>query len=240
MKQNKVVRDANPMDRLTKSFDEVIRRAHILKQCEVALTIIGKFILINNPNLMKDSESKPQNGGNINEIAKKIKEIKEGIFDSKESDKTNGFDDTHPFTLLESMINYNGLLNILCEFFINQYDSEMDFENSENTKNTGDYEYIFNEIKKRLVINKEQLDGAYIIQEEHLANTYNTVDEKTVPKYPETYEEDEIDINDVDDIIKKLNQEPPIRRSTRKRTQAMMTNVDEKRNYLQIPTPGNK
>ena len=116
-------RQANIQDKLIKTFDECIRRTHILKQCEVALTLIGKSILMDNPEL-NISSSKQQKGGTIDDIADKIKTMKENEYQkTKGSIETNvGFDDTHPFTLLESMINYNDILNNLNRFFIAQYD----------------------------------------------------------------------------------------------------------------------
>ena len=267
MKQNKVVRDANPMDRLTKSFDEVIRRAHILKQCEVALTIIGKLILMNNPNLMKDSEIKSQNGGAIDKIADKIKKRKTDEFNSPDQEpRIIGFDDTHPFTLLESMINYNGLLKEISNVFIEQYDLEIKINSLENLFikeesslintifnlfNNNDIKvkskYIIDNIKTVLGKNKKQLFAAYKIQEEDLERIYVTIDNKQLPKYPETYEDDKIDINNenkIDDIIDKLNQEPPIiniRISTRvNKGQRKISNMNKKGDMELIPTPGNR
>jgi hypothetical protein len=245
MKQNKVVREANPMDRLTKSFDKVIRRTHILKQCEVALTIIGKFILIYNPNLMKDSESKPQNGGNINDIAEKIKTIKKQNFNLKESNETNGFDDTHPFTLLESMINYNELLNVLSNFFIDQYDWEMKSENSENTKNEENYQNILNTIINVMKSNKNQLDASYKIQENTLLEYSMVENNENVPKYPEIYDDDIDNVinttnENIQNVINTLNDPPKLRRSTRKKNQAMMMTTDKKGNLVYVPTSGYK
>ena len=247
MKQNKVVREANTTDRLTKSFDEHIRRTYILKQCEVALTIIGKLILMNNPNLMKDSESKSQNGGTIDDIADKIESIKQDGYNSTniysllnktESNERNvGFDDTHPFTLLESMINYNGLLNEISNVFIEQYDLEMRFEYSENTEsNKVQSKYIIDNIITVLNKNKIQLASA------------NKIAEEVMKDYPETYEGDDkivdyinnYDEKDIDIIIEILNEEPPLRKSTRviKSTPRMTT--DEQGNYVDKSTTGYK
>ena len=237
MKQNKVVRQANIQDKLIKTFDECIRRTHILKQCEVALTLIGKSILMDNPEL-NISSSKQQKGGTIDDIADKIKTMKENEYQkTKGSIETNvGFDDTHPFTLLESMINYNDILNNLNRFFIAQYDDEMlPKEKMNQNEELNMITTIIQEIQQ----NKEQLDNAYAIQEKAL----NQIFENEQLKYPETYE-DNIDINnkeDIEKIIKILNEEPPLRISTRT-TKGIreITNVDEKGNYVQIPTPGNK
>ena len=173
MKQNKVVREANSRDKLFKmDLDTYVRKTHILKQCEIALTIIGYSIL------MKDSSiNVPQEGGELNDtiqfILSKIKElkIKESETTEYESDDFDDFDDTHPFTVLETIINNKNLLEQLNVFFIEEYDKEVIEEVTETIDQTENIKEVIGTITLAIKQITSQLNASYKIQEDLLGIT---------------------------------------------------------------------